>query len=93
MKEPSGAEMWIVKGILLGVVIFLVAGISYAVMRLGIARFRLYRLTQSANTGTSYYYKIAFHVRGFMHQPIILAALFISIAIGIWIVRARMPHP
>lgn len=32
--------MWIVKGVLLGVVIFIVAGISYILIRVGITRYR-----------------------------------------------------
>ena len=83
--------MWIVKGILLGVVIFLVGGISYTVIRLRITMYRLEQSARSANTRTSHSYQIA--VRGLIHDPIIWAALFLSIAFGIWIARARMQHP
>ena len=81
--------MWVAKGVLLGLVIFLVAGISYILIRVGITKYRL------AQAG-SHYYQISFHVRWLIHlihQPIVWAALFISIAIGIWIVRARTQHP
>ena len=81
-----------VKGVLLGVVLFIVGGISYTAIRMRLTMYRLERLARSANTGTSHYYQIAFHVGGLIHGPIILAALFISIAIGIWIVRARATH-
>ena len=84
--------MWIVKGILLGVVIFIVGGISNHWISVGITRYRLEHSARSANTGTSYYYQSAISIRGLIHDPIIWAALFISIAIGIWIVRARAPH-
>lgn len=87
--------MWIVKGVLLGVVIFLVAEISYTAIRMRLTMYRLEQLARSANTGTSYYYQIPFRVRWLIHlihQPIIWAAIFISIAIGIWIVRARATH-
>lgn len=80
--------MWIVKGILLGVVIFLVAGISWFLIRLGITKYRI-------SKAGSHYYQFAFRARWLMHlihQPIIWAALFISVAIGIWIVRARATH-
>ena len=84
--------MRIVKGILLGVVIFAVGGISFTVIRLRITMYRLEHSARLANTGTSYYYEITFHVRGLIHDPIIWAALFVSIAVGIWIVRARATH-
>jgi hypothetical protein len=80
--------MWIVKGILLGVVIFIVAGISYILIRVGITKYRL------AQAG-SHYYQISFHVRWLIHlihQPIVWAVLLLSVAIGIWIVRARPTH-
>ena len=78
--------MWIVKGILLGVVIFIVAGISWFLIRVGITKYRI------AQAG-SHYYKIAFNLRSLIHSPIIWAALFISVVIGIWIVRPGMRHP
>lgn len=65
--------MWIVKGVLLGVVIFLVAGISYILIRVGITKYRI------AQAGGSHYYQIAFRARWLihrMHQPIVWAALF-----------------
>jgi len=77
--------MWIVKGILLGVVIFIVGGISYTLIRVSITRYRL----EQAVKGATRYLEIAIHIRGLMHHPIILGALFISIAIGIWVVRPR----
>ena len=79
--------MWIVKGVLLGVVIFVVAGISYTVIRAGIT---VYRLQQSAKGAPRLY---AINFGWFIHQPIVWAVLFISVAIGIWIVRARMLQP
>ena len=77
--------MWIVKG----VVIFIVAGISYILIRVGITKYRI------AQAGGSHYYEVAFHARWLIqliHQPIVWAVLFISVAIGIWIVRARATH-
>jgi len=80
--------MWIVKGILLGVVIFIVGGISYTLIRVSVTRYRL----EQAVKGATRYLEIAINIRGLIHHPIILAALFISIAIGIWIVRPGMRH-
>ena len=88
--------MWMVKGVLLGVVLFIVGGISYTAIRMRLTMYRLEHSARSANTGTSYYYEIPFRVRWLMHlihQPIVWAALFLSIAIGTWIVRARMQRP
>lgn len=81
--------MWIVKGVLLGVVIFIVAGISYILIRVSITKYRI------AQAGGSHYYQVAFHARWLIHlihQPIVWAVLLISVAIGIWIVRARATH-
>lgn len=75
--------MWIVKGVLLGVVIFIVAGISYILIRVGITKYRI------AQAGGSHYYQVAFHARWLIHlihlihQPIVWAVLLISVAIGI----------
>ena len=80
--------MWIVKGILLGVVSFIVGGISWFLIRVGIIKYRI------AQAG-SHYYQISFHVRWLIHlihQPIVWAVLLLSVAIGIWIVRARTTH-
>ena len=77
--------MWIVKGILLGIAIFIVGGISYTLIRVSITKYRLEQPVKSATR----YFEIAINIRGLTHHPIILAALFISIAIGIWIVRPR----
>ena len=77
--------MWIVKGILLGIAIFIVGGISYTLIRVSITKYRLEQAVKSATR----YFEIAINIRGLTHHPIILATLFISIAIGIWIVRPR----
>lgn len=53
--------MWIVKGVLLGVVIFIVAGISYILIRVGITKYRI------AQAGGSHYYHVAFHARWLIH--------------------------
>ncbi len=42
--------MWIVKGVLLGILLFIVGGISYAGIRIGIA---VYRLAQALKAGTA----------------------------------------
>ena len=81
-------KMWIVKGILFGVVIFIVGGISYTLIRVSITRYRL----EQAVKGATRYLEIAVNIRGLIHDPIIWAALFLSIAVGIWIVRARATH-
>ena len=77
------------KGVLLGLVIFLVAGISYILIRVGVTKYRLAH-------GGSQDYQVAFHARWLMHlihQPIVWAVLLISLAIGIWIARTRTQHP
>jgi hypothetical protein len=81
--------MWIVKGVLLGVVIFIVGGILCSVIRVRIV---MHRLAQTFKTDTMYVH-VGFKVGAPLHHPVIWGALFVSIAVGIWIVRARMQHP
>jgi cell division protein FtsX len=76
--------MWLVKGVLLGVVIFIVGGILYTVIRVRIV---MHRLAQTYKTDTMF---VGFKVGALLHDPVVWGVLFVSIAIGIWIVRARM---
>ena len=62
--------MWVAKGVLFGVVIFLVAGITYILIRVGITKYRI------AQAG-SRYCQFAFDARWLtrlIHLPIIWAA-------------------
>lgn len=76
--------MWIVKGVFLGVVIFIVGGVLYTVIRV---RFVMHRLAQTFKTDTMF---VGFKVGALLHDPFIWGALFVSLALGIWIARARM---
>ena len=76
--------MWLVKGVLLGVVIFIAGGTLYAVIRVRIV---MHQLAQRFKTNTMF---VGFKVGALLHDPVIWGALLVSIAIGIWIVRARM---
>lgn len=83
--------MWIVKGVLLGVLIFAVGGISYAGIRLAIV---FHRLAQQIKAGTATHGGgIEYDIRLWLHDPVlwtvVFAALFVAIAIGLWIVRVR----
>jgi hypothetical protein len=76
--------MWLVKGVLLGVVIFIVGGVLYTVISVRIV---MHRLAQTYKTDTMF---VGFKVGALLHDPVIWGALLVSIALGIWIVRARM---
>ena len=78
--------MRIVKGVLLGVVIFTVGLVLYTVIRVRIV---MHQLAQTFKTDTMYVH-VGFKVGALLHDPVIWGALFVSIAIGIGIVRARM---
>ena len=83
--EGWEAKMWLVKGVLLGVLIFIVGGILYAVISVRIV---MHRLAHSFKTDTTYVH-VGFKVGDLLHHPVIWGALFVSITIGIWIVRVR----
>ena len=78
--------MRIVKGVLLGVVIFIAGGTLYTVIRV---RILMHQLAQTFKTDTMYVH-VDFKVGALLHDPVIWGVLFLSIALGIWIVRTRM---
>jgi len=86
--------MW--KGVLLGILLFIVGGISYAGIRVGIV---LYRLGQQVKTGTitrgdgGAQWDIRIWL-GLLHctVPYFWVVFLAAIAIGLWIMRARAIH-
>ena len=90
--------MWIVKGVLLGILLFVVGGITYVGILVGIG---LYKLREAAieraaqiKAGLTTFSGggVQWDVRGLLripHNPVFWGALFAAIAIGLWIVRAR----
>ena len=76
--------MWIVKGILLGILLFIVGGISYVGIRIGIGWYRV----AGMGGGTQY------DIQRFrlLHSPVLWAVFLAAIAIGLWIMRARTIH-
>ena len=84
--------MWIVKGVLLGILLFIVGGISYAGIRVGIA---LHELAQRVRAGTITHGQggTQVDVRIWLwqlgHSPVFWATFLAAIAIGLWIMRTR----
>lgn len=78
--------MWILKGTLLGLAFFVVGGFSYFLIRVGIA---FYLASQAAKAGASQPLT-ATDIRVIVQNPILWLAFLAAIAIGLWIVRARM---
>jgi hypothetical protein len=79
--------MWILKGVLLGTLLFVVSGISYVGIRVAIG---LYRLAQAVKAGTASHGGGAqWDIRGLLYMAILWVLLLAAIAIGLWIVRAR----
>jgi hypothetical protein len=76
--------MWVVKGALLGVGIFVVGGISYTVIRLFITMYQTIK-TGAPQAGVNWDY------RALIHIPILWAALLVSVAIGLWFTHHRLP--
>lgn len=70
--------MWIVKGVPLGLVIFIVGGIAYTGILVGIAMYRFAHKAGGIAGGN-------WHV----HYPVLWGALLVAVAIGIWIMRLR----
>ena len=80
--------MWVVKGILLGIGLFILSGITYIGIRV---RIGLYRLAQAVKAGTaSHAGGVQWDIRGLFYMPIFWLLLLAAIALGLWIVRARM---
>lgn len=80
--------MWIVKGVLLGIVLFIIGGISYVGIRIGIA---LYLVNGGTAGGAQSDFRI-WHFRiwpGPLHIPVLLPVFLAAVAIGLWIMRAR----
>jgi len=82
--------VWIPKGILLGIVLFIVGGISFVGIDIAIG---LYRLTQQLKAGTARHgggtqYDISLWLN-LLHSPVFWAVFLAAIAIGLWIMRAR----
>lgn len=75
--------MWIVKGVLLGIVLFIIGGISYVGIRIGIA---LYLVNGGTAGGAQSDFRIWL---GPLHIPVLLAVFLPAVAIGLWIMRAR----
>jgi glucan phosphoethanolaminetransferase (alkaline phosphatase superfamily) len=77
----------IVKGILVGLAIFTVSTMSYGLIR---GTIEFYRIAQAVKTGAIP--KVgagAWYTGGFIHNPYLWLVLFVSVAIGIWIVKRR----
>ena len=85
--------MWIVKGVLVGPLFFIVGWIAYFGIRIAIA---FHQATQMAKAcvrqqgGTMYYRPWSQLIS---HNPILWITLLTAIAIGLWIMRPRAPHP
>lgn len=78
--------MWITKGVLLGLAIFVVGGLLYAVIRVAIA---FYHAAEAAKAGVSQPLTVT-DIRVVMENPVLWLAFFAAIAVGLWIVRNRM---
>ncbi|HKW33318.1 MAG TPA: hypothetical protein VJN92_09965 [Candidatus Acidoferrum sp.] len=79
--------MWIIKGTLLGLVIFIAGTIFWIGLAMVTAMIRLARI---AKTGGVMPTQAAWDIRGIIHNPILWAVFLAAIGIGLWIVRARM---
>jgi hypothetical protein len=77
--------MWILKGILLGLGIFVVGGISYYLIRMAIVMYRLAQLVKAGAVPPNPGGGGNWDIRGLIHIPILWLALLVSVAIGIWI--------
>jgi hypothetical protein len=83
--------MWIIKGVLLGLLLFIVGGISYVGIRTAIA---LHRLAQQLKAGTAVHSGGAqWDIRALFYSPIFWTVFLAAIALGLLIVRARMHNP
>lgn len=78
--------MWIVKGVLLGILLFIASGLSYVGIRLAIPLHHTTLNLLVSGGGTQYDVRIWL---GPLHGSVVLAVLLAAIGIGIWSMRAR----
>ena len=82
--------MWVLKGVLLGLEIFIFGTLAYVVVRLGIEMYRLrHHLVKLGGISG-----VSVKIRGtIIHNPILWIALFTAIAIGLWLMSGRPTRP
>lgn len=86
--------MWIVKGVVLGIVLFIIGGITFVGIDIAIG---MHRLAQQLRAGTAKHGGGAMvdtqsFVLAVSHRPVLWAVFLLAIAIGLWIMRVRMTH-
>lgn len=87
--------MWIAKGVLLGIVLFVVGGISCVGIRIG---FDFYRLIQRLKAGTARHAGgVMYESRGqlfhVLHNPLFWVGFLAAIAVGLWIIAVLSHVP
>ena len=78
--------MWITKGVLLGLAIFVGGTLLYAAIRVSIA---FYQASQAAKAGISQPLT-ATDIRVLIQNPVLWLAFAAAIAAGLWIIRSRI---
>lgn len=79
--------MWIVKGALLGILLFIVGGLSYIYLRKKVA---LYLYAQAAKAGRSIHGILPYYSStDLMNDPRFWITLCAALAVGLWIMRPR----
>lgn len=82
--------MWIVKGVLLGILFVIVGGCSYIFIRI---RIGMYLYTQAVKAGRATQGIVPYYESTqLLHDPRFWITLLMAIAIGLWIMRARAAH-
>lgn len=82
--------MWIVKGVLLGILFFVVGGTAYLWIRI---RIGMYLYTQAVRAGRPTHGILPYYESTqLLHDPRFWITLLAAIAIGLWIMRARTTH-
>ena len=90
-NAQRGSDMWILKGSLAGVGIFISAVLLYVLAWLTYGMYLLVSAAKSGqhgNLGTNW--DIRTYV-SFVRNPWLWGALIVSVAIGLWIFRMRRP--
>lgn len=75
----------ILKGIALGFGIFIFGLGSYGLLRIGLAAHKVSQLARSGGVAQSGGTNM--DIRGLIHLPYVWIALFLSFAVGIWIMQ------
>lgn len=84
--------MWVMKGVLTGIVFFIVGWITYLGIRFSVAMYRLAQMVKAGYRAPAQRFLVYHPWSEYIYNPVLWITLLTAIAIGLWIVRTRTTH-